>query len=133
MVFLDTNIVIGLLNGRLPALRQRFEDDDRMVALSVVALFELCYGIAKSERRAGSARQLEAFMESRVHVLDFDADDARDAAEIRAGLAHAGTPIGPYDVLIAAQARRRGATLVTANTREFSRVPGLSLEDWTKV
>ena len=63
--------------------------------------------------------------------MTFDAEDAHEAGDIRALLERAGTPIGPYDILIAAQARRRGATLVTANTREFARVPGLKTEDWT--
>lgn len=67
-----------------------------------------------------------------MRVLNFDQDDAREAGEIRATLRAAGTPIGPYDVLIAAQARRRDAVLITTNTREFVRVPGLRIEDWTK-
>ena len=63
-------------------------------------------------------------------VLPFDAEDAAHAGDIRAHLERKGTPIGPYDYLIAAQARRRGATLVTANRREFERVPGLMVADW---
>ncbi len=64
-------------------------------------------------------------------VVDFTSDDARMAGAIRADLARAGTPIGPYDVLIAGQARVRDLCLVTNNTREFGRVSGLRLEDWT--
>lgn len=63
-------------------------------------------------------------------VLDFDRDDARQAGVIRAELSTRGMPIGPYDVLIAGQAVARDLTLVTRNTREFSRVPGLRLADW---
>ena len=63
-------------------------------------------------------------------MLPFDADDALAAGEVRTALELRGTPIGPYDVLIAGHALRHGATLVTANTREFSRVPGLMVEDW---
>lgn len=132
MICLDTNVVIGLLNKRQPRLRLRLELEERPIALSAIAFFELWYGIAKSDRRASSARQLELLIKTPVRILDFEPDDARVAADIRAALARAGTPIGPYDVLIAAQARRRDATLVTANTREFSRVPGLRLEDWTR-
>ena len=66
----------------------------------------------------------------RFEVLAFDPGDARQAGEIRGGLAAAGTPIGPYDVLIAGQARARGITLVTRNAREFSRVPALTVETW---
>jgi tRNA(fMet)-specific endonuclease VapC len=60
----------------------------------------------------------------------FEPEDAEEAGDIRAALERSGTPIGPYDTLIAAQARRRGALLVTANRREFARVPGLRSEDW---
>jgi tRNA(fMet)-specific endonuclease VapC len=63
-------------------------------------------------------------------VLEFDEEDARQAGQIRAHLASQGTPIGPYDVLIAGQAKARELTLVTHNTTEFQRVPGLKLEDW---
>jgi tRNA(fMet)-specific endonuclease VapC len=66
----------------------------------------------------------------RFEVLDFDREDARKAGEIRASLANAGTPVGPYDVLIAGQAVARGLTLVTNNTREFQRVASLRIEDW---
>jgi tRNA(fMet)-specific endonuclease VapC len=66
----------------------------------------------------------------RFPVVEFDHDDARHAGEIRAQLASKGTPIGPYDVLIAGQARARKLTLVTHNSAEFVRVPGLKVEDW---
>lgn len=92
--------------------------------------FELWYGIAKSERQRRNAAAIADFFAGPVQILNFDADDAREAGEIRAALARFGTPIGPYDILIAAQARRRGATLVTANAPEFARVPGLKMEDW---
>ena len=65
-------------------------------------------------------------------ILTFDPGDAQEAAEIRASLEAKGTPIGPYDILIAAQARRRGAVLVTANRREFERVSGLMVTDWAR-
>ena len=67
---------------------------------------------------------------SRFVVLDFDKEDARQSGQIRALLAGKGTPIGPYDVLIAGQAIARNLTLVTHNTDEFRRVPGLRIEDW---
>lgn len=66
-----------------------------------------------------------------ISVLPFDPEDGKEAGHIRAILERAGIPIGPYDVLIAAQATRRGATLVTSNTAEFARIPQLNLEDWT--
>jgi tRNA(fMet)-specific endonuclease VapC len=98
--------------------------------MPVVALFELRFGIAKSNRREHSERLLERFLGLGIDVLPFDAEDAAHAGDIRAHLESKGTPIGPYDCLIAAQARRRGATLVTANGREFERVPGLMVADW---
>ena len=131
MICLDTNVVIGLLNRRSTILRRRFEAQSVERCLSALVLFELRYGVAKSSKASESAAKLNAFLRTPVTVLTFDADDAREAADIRAALGRLGTPIGPYDTLIAAQARRRGATLVTANTREFSRVPGLTVEDWT--
>jgi tRNA(fMet)-specific endonuclease VapC len=70
------------------------------------------------------------FLLGPIEVLPFEPADAEEAGDIRAALERAGTPIGPYDVLVAAQARRRDALLVTANEREFARVPGLKLEDW---
>ena len=76
-------------------------------------------------------RLLAEFLAPGIAVLPLDAEDAAHAGDIRAHLESKGTPIGPYDCLIAAQARRRSATLVTSNRREFERVPGLLLTDWT--
>ena len=129
---LDTNVVIALLKGRPPGLLDRFEIEFARdaIALPAIALFELEYGAANSDRRRENDERLAIFLRAPIPILSFDAEDAREAGDIRAALAKAGTPIGPYDVLIAAQARRRGATLVTANTHEFARVPGLKTEDW---
>jgi tRNA(fMet)-specific endonuclease VapC len=73
---------------------------------------------------------MAAFLALDVTPWPFEPEDAEEAGDIRAELERAGTPIGPYDVLIAAQARRRSALLVTANMGEFTRVPGLRIEDW---
>jgi len=135
MICLDTNIVIGIVNGRNSSLRHRLGEQLRAgmpVALSVIALFEMRYGFAKSDRRDHNEHLLERFLGLGVDVLPFDAEDATHAGDIRAVLEKNGTPIGPYDVLIAAQARRRGLTLVTANVGEFERVPGLIVVNWTK-
>ena len=99
-------------------------------ALPVVVLFEMRYGFAKSDRRSHSEQLLERFLSLGIDVLPFETEDAAHAGDIRAHLERRGTPIGHYDYLIAAQARRRGATLVTANVREFERVPGLLVADW---
>ena len=133
MICLDTNMVIVMLGGTASPVRSRFEDAARnglTLATSSIVLFELWYGIGKSILRAMNAKKLAEFISSPIEVLEFNADDAKEAGDIRAVLALAGTPIGPYDVLIAAQARRRNAVLVTSNTREFARVPRLKIEDW---
>ncbi len=95
-----------------------------------IVVFELEYGCAKSKRREQSRRTLEIFLSAGFDQPPFDVEDAREAGEIRAVLEASGQPIGPYDTLIAAQARRRRATLATLNVREFERVPGLRVEDW---
>jgi tRNA(fMet)-specific endonuclease VapC len=132
MICLDTNIVISILNGRIPSFRHRVGEQMRAgtkVTLPVLAYFEMRYGIEGS-RREHSERLLQRFLGLGIDILPFDAEDAAHAGDIRARLESAGTPIGHYDYLIAAQARRRGATLVTLNMREFSRVPGLMVTDW---
>jgi tRNA(fMet)-specific endonuclease VapC len=134
MICLDTNIVIGIVNGRNSTFRHRLGEQLRSgtpIGLPVVALFEMRYGFAKSDRRDHNERLLAQFFELGVDVLPFEAEDAAHAGDIRARLEAAGTPIGHYDYLIAAQARRRGAALVTLNRREFERVPGLIVVNWT--
>ncbi len=134
MFCLDTNAVIAALNERTPYVAERLDAElgrGTTIVLSTIVLHELRYGIAKSSRRERSEAILENFLELPVIIAVFDAEDASHAGDIRAGLAKLGTPIGPFDILIAAQARRRGAALVTTNIREFSRVPGLIVTDWT--
>ncbi|SFJ83343.1 tRNA(fMet)-specific endonuclease VapC [Bosea sp. OK403] len=94
-----------------------------------MALYELRYGFARSERREAAEQLLENFLSLGIAVLPFKEDDAAHAGEIRAALEMRGTPIGPYDYLIAGQARRHGAALVTLNKAEFERVPGLLVMD----
>jgi tRNA(fMet)-specific endonuclease VapC len=133
MICLDTNIAIYVINRRFPSVRLRLAEQLRLgteIGLSAIALFELRYGHARSDRRAESDRLLAEFLAPGIAVLPFDAEDAAHAGDIRAYLESKGTPIGPFDNLIAAQARRRGATLVTANGGEFARVPGLMVVDW---
>jgi tRNA(fMet)-specific endonuclease VapC len=135
VIHLDANVAIALLNGRQPQVRARFDaalGAGTPLALSIIVFHELMYGAAASERRKANEDKIAIFIASaRLNLLPFEAEDAREAAAIRADLKRAGAPIGPYDVLIAAQARRAGTTLVTANTREFDRVPGLSVVDWS--
>lgn len=134
MYLLDTNVCIALLNGRPEQVRVRSEQvraTDVSVGISSVVAFELWYGVGKSTRREANARALEAFLAGPFEVVPFDEEDARAAGRVRAELVAAGTPIGAYDILIAGQAVRSGATLVTADSREFAHVRGLAWEDWT--
>ena len=100
-----------------------------MLFSSVVA-YELWYGVEKSHRKEQNAQRVQTFSAGPLEWAAFDEDDAREAGAVRAVLEVAGTPIGAYDVLLAAQARRRGAVMVTPNGDEFARVDGLTLEDW---
>lgn len=135
MICLDTNAVIAAINARAPRVRPRLEQalaGGVAVGIPIVVWFELHYGAAKSARARQNRATLAAFLALDVAIWPFDTEDAEEAGDIRAALERAGTPIGPYDILIAAQARRRGALLVTANEREFARVPGLRCEDWAR-
>ncbi|MDQ6748707.1 MAG: type II toxin-antitoxin system VapC family toxin [Candidatus Dormibacteraeota bacterium] len=131
---LDTNACIALINGRPLSVRTRFavtSAHGEVMAMSSIVLYELWYGVAKSERRAANADRVRAFLSGPMEVVDFGPEDARHAGDIRAIAETVGQPLGAYDLLIAAQAMRLGALLVTANQREFARVPGLRWEDWT--
>ena len=130
---LDTNACIALINGHPEEVRKRFERafaDGAAVATSSIAVYELWYGVGKSQRRELNTSRLTTFLSGPLEVLEFDDEDARVAGEVRATLERCGTPIGAYDVLIAGQSMRRGAVLVTANAAEFGRVSGLRCENW---
>jgi len=132
--FLDTNAVIALLKNQPPGVRSRLRrvvSRGAAVAVSSIVLYELWYGVARSERRRENAERLRVFLSGNIDVIPFDEEDAATAGDLRAALEMVGTPIGPYDLLIAAQALRNGATLVTANVSEFARVRGLAWQDWT--
>lgn len=135
MIHLDTNVAIALLNGQPNQVRTYFDaarDAEIPIGLSSIVYHELMYGAAASARRNANEEKIALFIASgRIALLTFDDADAGEAADIRAFLRRQGTPIGPYDVLIAAQARRAGTMLVTANTGEFARVPGLQVVDWS--
>ena len=103
--------------------------DPGNVGISVVVIFELFYGAARSRDFIGNRARLDQFLIP-FAKLEFGQQDAEAAGLVRAGLAGRGAPIGPYDVLIAGQALAQDLTLVTANTKEFSRVDGLRLENW---
>ena len=130
---LDTNAVIALLKNEPAIFRKRLRrtvSKGGAIAVSSIVLYELWYGVARSARRE-NAERLRVFLSGGVAVSAFSEEDAMTAGDLRATLETAGTPIGPYDVLIAGQALRSNAILVTANVSEFARVPGLQWQDWT--
>ena len=129
---LDTNICIYLIKKRPPeALAQFKRHPPQDVAISTITLFELEYGVEKSQYRQRSQDALAKFLLP-LNLLDLDRSAAADAAAIRAELERKGLPIGPYDLLIAGLARSQNMTLVTNNTKEFERIDGLRLENWVQ-
>lgn len=136
MFLLDSNMAIAAINDRPPIVANTIAARamaGARIAVSTITVFELRYGIAKSRSRMGNERSLENFLRHPVEILTFDDIAAAHAGTLRATLEAEGTPIGPYDLLIAGHALRLGATLVTANLREFGRVRGLEVEDWGAV
>jgi tRNA(fMet)-specific endonuclease VapC len=127
---LDTNILIYLIKQKPPQVMARFSVHSMAdVCVSSITVAELEYGVMKS-RSEKNKRTLDGWLQL-VHRPAFDEAAARAYGNIRATLESQGTPIGPLDTLIAAHAIAVDATLVTNNVREFARVPGLRIEDWT--
>jgi len=129
---LDTNTVSFLLRGEGRVAEHLIETDPATIAIPSVVIHELRYGLLRMGTTAAAVRrreQLELFIGC-ITILPLDERSAAEAAAIRVELERLGTPIGPFDVLIAGTARAHGATLITHNTREFGRIEGLRLEDW---
>jgi tRNA(fMet)-specific endonuclease VapC len=124
---LDTNAVIKLLSGDASVVRQVRAHRSHDIGLPAVVMHELYFGAFNGRQTNRTIDVIERLV---FEVVDLQVGDARCAAEIRAMLNAAGTPIGPYDTLIAGQALARNLTLITHNTREFSRIKGLLIEDW---
>ncbi len=131
MIFLlDTNVCINYLRGKNVLLKQRVDAHQPIdLGLCSVVLAELYYGAAMSNQPNVQHGKVQKFVHGFVS-LPFDDLSAERFGDLRAHLDKLGTPIGPYDLMIAAIALTNGLTVVTHNTSEFSRVPGLSLEDW---
>ena len=129
MILLDTNICISIINAKPPAVLARFQQY-RLgdIGMCSVVAAELAFGVAKS----GSARNrqaLEMFLAPLI-ILPFDTAAVWAYGDLRADLERRGTPIGSLDTMIAAHALSQQAMLVTNNTREFAKVPGLQLDNW---
>ena len=126
----DTDAWIGLINSRPSPVKERFQSHPpASLFLCDVVKAELYYGAFRSARRDDNLALLERVFQT-FPSLAFDGAAARIFGEIRAALAAVGTPIGPYDLQIAAIALVHGFTVVTHNTGEFNRVQGLRTEDW---
>ncbi|MDI3272895.1 type II toxin-antitoxin system tRNA(fMet)-specific endonuclease VapC [Pseudomonas sp. MDT1-16] len=126
---LDTNICIFTIKNKPQIVREAFNRHNGQLCISAVTLMELIYGAEKSATPEKNLGVIEGFA-ARLEVLPFDNEAATHTGMIRSELAKAGTPIGPYDHMIAGHARSRGFIVVTNNLREFERVPGLRVEDW---
>ncbi|MCL2144023.1 MAG: type II toxin-antitoxin system VapC family toxin [Endomicrobia bacterium] len=131
MYLLDTNICIYIINKRPVNIVNKLNSlKPNDVKLSSVSIAELEYGIAKSMHKEQNRHALIGFS-SAFDIIPFDDMDAQIYGEIRADLEKRGKIIGPYDLQIAAQAICRNLILVTNNTKEFKRISGLKLENWS--
>ena len=126
---LDTNIVIYTMKNQPEGIKETFNRFEGQLCISSVVLMELYFGAEKSNNPEGNTRIIDLFT-SRLDVLDYDSQAAQHTGQIRAELSKKGTPIGPYDQMIAGHARSIGLIVVSNNIREFERVPGLRLENW---
>lgn len=126
---LDTNIVIYTIRNRPAVMREAFKKHYGQICISSVTYMELVYGAERSANPERNLRDLEGFV-ARLDLLPYEEHAAVHTGQIRAELTHLGTPIGPYDQMIAGHARSLGLIVVTNNTKEFQRVAGLRIENW---
>ena len=130
-LLLDTNICIYIIKQQPAAVLKRFlEFQVGDIGISSITLSELRYGVAKSTHREKNAKALDEFIIP-LEIVSFDEQAVQVYGDIRAALEKAGNPIGSMDMLIAAHAVSLGIPLVTNNTREFKRIPDLTILDWT--
>jgi tRNA(fMet)-specific endonuclease VapC len=126
---LDTNICIYTIKNQPSQVRDAFIRHQDQLCVSTVTAMELIYGAEKSGAPEKNLGIIEAFL-ARLAVMDYDLHAAEHTGQLRAELRQQGTPIGPYDQMIAGHARSLGFIVVTNNEREFERVPGLRIENW---
>ena len=130
---LDTNVCIEIINGKNVAVRRAFAEARQSrtpLVTSLIVAHELYFGAERHPRPEEERRRVRAML-TWTPLETYDEQDMRSMARVRAGLRSQGLSIGPYDLLIAGQALARGWTVVTGNIREFSRVEGLNVFDWT--
>jgi tRNA(fMet)-specific endonuclease VapC len=127
---LDSNVCIRLINNSSPAVTTRLASQQpEDILVSTITQLELYYGAYRSAQQERNLEILQRFF-SQFIIIPLDPEAARIAGRIRAELAASGTPIGPYDVQIAAITMANNLIVVTHNTKEFGRVNGLQIEDW---
>ncbi len=127
---LDTNVCIHMIKNKPVSVVQKFRQHRAEdVCVSSITYAELCYGVSKSRFSERNLLALSVFL-SGIRIVPFDSLAAVQFGKIRAGLESSGRPVGVMDLLIAAHALSLGLTVVTNNTREFERIPGLAVEDW---
>jgi tRNA(fMet)-specific endonuclease VapC len=126
-LLLDADAAIAMVRREPRFMKRAREQSPPEFGISSIAAHALYFGANKSDRVEENLARLEYL---RLSVVEFDREDAQEAGQVRAFLAAAGTPIGPYDVLIAGQAKARNLILITRKVREFARVSGLHIEDW---
>ena len=129
MYILDTNTLIYFFKGMGNVAQNLLSKSPKNILIPSIVLYELEVGIAKSTQPDKRRKQLETLV-SRVDIAPFGAAEAKITAKIRADLENQGTPIGPYDMLIAGTALSTNSILVTHNTKEFQRIDRLEIEDW---
>ena len=129
MFVLDTNTLIYFFKGQGAVAKRLLSTPPADIGIPAIVLFALEVGLAKSENPCKRREQLESFIQL-VTFLPFGLEEAKCAATIRAQLEGQGRPIGPFDLLIAGTALARKGVLVTRNTKEFTRIPELEIEDW---
>ena len=129
MYLLDTNAISAVANEPTGIVAQRLSEADGRSGVNPIIIGELLFGLARRPSTRLEARITNVL--ARLEVLPLEPDTAETYARVRAALERAGTPIGPNDLWIAAHALTLGATLVTANEREFRRVDGLTVENWS--
>lgn len=126
---LDTNICIYTIRNQPAQVRDSFIRHHEQLCVSAVTVMELIYGAEKSSVPAKNMAVVDRFL-ARLAQIDYDRRAAKHTGQLRAELRKKGAPIGAYDQMIAGHARSLGLVLVTNNEREFSRVPGLRIENW---
>lgn len=129
-LLLDTSTISDFVRGEPGTLRTLKATVPQEIGVSSITLMEIEYGLRNNLEKAVKIRPIIQEILSQVTILRFGKDEGEHAADIRVFLKTQGTPIGAYDVLIAGTARANSLTVVASNIGEFSRVPGISVENW---